>query len=268
MSGFGFEPGPYSQNDQEEGDLPSGWSEQKDDKGNTYYYPSDDQTKVTWDRPTQPPQANVVPSPQPSDPSNPSTQSDIVNRKFTDIELDIINRLSVDDPSRYVAIANNYDEAFEGLKEQMQTSKPQTFDLSIYTGRLTKIHKDLMSRLAVIKQKLVRFSEIESLSISLLDKLYAANELFKSVMTKLEDVNNDPTDYNALGAKIKELEDLIAEIEKYPGMESQAPVGGRKKRKTISRGKRNGKGKKTKRVRRTQTRKRNGGKCKCSLWGK
>ena len=263
----GYLPGPYSMNDQEEGELPSGWIETKDDKGNTYYYPSDDHTKVTWDRPTQSPQANVVAPPQPS---NPSNRPDIVNRKFTDIELDIINRLSVDDPSRYVAIANNYDEAFEGLKEQMQTSQPQTFDLSSYTERLTKIHTDLMSRLAVIKQKLVRFSEIESLSISLLDKLYAANELFKSVMTKLEDVNNDPTDYNALGAKIKELEDLIAEIEKYPGMESQAPVGGRKKRKTISRGKRNGKGKKTKRVRRTQTRKRKrkGGKCKCSLWNK
>jgi hypothetical protein len=203
-------------------------------------------------------------------PLQPSNQPDIVNRKFTDAELNTIHSLSVDDPSRYTAIANNYDEAFEGLKEQMQTPQQPTFDLSSYTERLTKIHTDLMSRLAVIKQKLVRLSEIESLSISLLDKLYAANELFKSVMTKLEDVNNDPTDYNALGAKIKELEDLIAEIEMYNGMGDQAPVGGRKKRKTISRGKRNGKGKKTKRVRRTQTRKRKrkGGKCKCSLWNK
>ena len=264
----GFVPGPYSNNDQEEEDieLPSGWGEKKDEEGKTYYYALGDHTQVTWDRP----KANVVAPPQPS---TPSDQPDIVNRKFTELELDTINRLSVDNPSRYVAIANNYDEAFEGLKVQLQTSQPPTFDLSSYTDRLTKIHADLMSRLAAIKQKLVRLSEIESLSVVLLEKLYAANELFKSVMTKLENVNNDPTEYEALGVKIKELEDLIAEIETYPGMGSQPSVGGRRRSKTknrISRGKRNSKGKKTKRVKRTKTRKikRRGGKCNCSLWSK
>jgi hypothetical protein len=196
-------------------------------------------------------------------------QPDIVNRKFTEPELDTINRLSVEDPSRYVAIANNYDEAFEGLKEQMQTPQPPTFDLSSYTERLTKIHADLMGRLEVIKQKLVRLSEIESLSISLLDKLYAANELFTSVSNKLNSENNDPTAYNALGAKITELEGLIAEIERYPGMGAQAPVGGRRKSKTKHR-KSRGKKTKTKRVKRTQTKKKKnkGRKCKCSLWNK
>jgi hypothetical protein len=202
-------------------------------------------------------------------PSQPFNQPDIVNRKFTDAELNTINRLSVDDPSRYVAIANNYDEAFEGLKQQVQTPQQPTFDLSSYTERLTKIHADLMGRLEVIKQKLVRLSEIESLSISLLDKLYAANELFTSVSNKLNSENNDPAAYNALGAKITELEGLIAEIERYPGMGAQAPVGGRRMSKTKHR-KSRGKNKKTKRVRRTQTRKRKrkGGKCKCSLWNK
>ena len=251
--------------------LPIGWERVYNESGVPYYYDVNNASNVVWERPTQSPQANVVaPPPQPS---TPSDQHDIVNRKFTDIELNTINSLSVDDPSRYLAIANNYDEAFEGLKEQMQTSQPQTFDLSSYTEKLTKIHAYLMSRLAVIKQKLDSLSKIESLSVSLLDKLYAANELFASVSNKLEDVNNDPTAYNALGAKIKELEDLIAEIEKYPGMGSQPPVGGRKKSKTkhrISRGKRNSNGKKTKRVKRTKTikRKRKGGKCKCSLWNK
>jgi hypothetical protein len=250
--------------------LPPGWEEVYNESGIPYYYDVNNQSNVVWERPTQSPQANVVAPPQPS---TPSDQPDIVNRKFTEIELETINRLSVDDPSRYVAIANNYDEAFEGLKEQMQTSQPQTFDLSSYTERLTKIHADLMSRLAVIKQKLVRLSEIESLSVSLLDKLYAANELFASVSNKLKSVNNDPTAYNALGAKITELEGLIAEIETYPGMGAQAPVGGRKKSKrryTNSHGKKNIKKTKTKRVKRLQTRKRKGkgGKCKCSLWAK
>ena len=256
----GFVPGPYSNNDQEEDiDLPPGW--EKDD---TYYDALDKQ--VTRDRP----QANVMAPPQPS---TPSDQPDIVNRKFTELELDTINRLPVESPEKYLAIANNYDEAFEGLKEQMQTSQPQTFDLSSYTDRLTKIQTDLMARLAVIKDKLDSLSKIESLSVSLLEKLYSANELFKSVMNKLEAVNNDPTAYNALGAKIKELEDLIAEIERYPGMGSQHSFGGRRRSKTKhrkSRGKRNSKGKKTKRVKRTKTikRKRRGGKCNCSLWAK
>jgi hypothetical protein len=200
-------------------------------------------------------------------PSQPSNQPDIVNRKFTDAELNTINSLSVDNPLRYLAIANNYDEAFEGLKEQIQTPQPPTFDLSSYTERLTKIHADLMARLAVIKEKLVRLSEIESLSISLLDKLYAANELFTSVSNKLNSENNDPTAYNALGAKITELEALIAEIERYPGMGAQAPAGGRKKSKRRyikSRGKKT----KTRRVKRRKTIKRKGGKCKCSLWSK
>ena len=202
-------------------------------------------------------------------PLQPSNQPDIDNRKFTDAELNTINRLSVEDASRYVAIANNYDEAFEGLKEQMQTPQQPTFDLSSYTDRLTKIHADLMARLAVIKEKLVRLSEIESLSISLLDKLYAANELFTSVSNKLNSENNDPTAYNALGAKITELEALIAEIETYPGMGAQARVGGRRRSKTKHR-KSRGKKTKTKRVKRTQTKKRKikGGKCKCSLWNK
>jgi len=225
----GYVPGPYSMNDPEE--MPS-----------------------------------VVP---PSQPSTPSDQPDIVNRKFTEAELDTINKLSVDDPAVYLAIAHNYDEAFDGLKQQVQTPQQPTFDLSSYTERLTKIHADLMARLAVIKEKLVRLSEIESLSISLLDKLYAANELFTSVSNKLNSENNDPTAYNALGAKITELEALIAEIETYPGMGAQAPVGGRRKSKTKHR-KSRGKKTKTKRVKRTQTKKRKikGGKCKCSLWNK
>ena len=240
----GYNGTSYSKDDKDI-EFPSGWDD------DTYYDALS-------------PQANVVAPPQPSE------QHDIVNRKFTDIELDTINRFSVDDPSHYVAIATNYDEAFEGLKEQMQTSQPQTFDLSSYTDRLTKIHADLISRLAVIKQKLDSLSKIESLSVSLLDKLYAANELFTSVSNKLGDINNDPTAYNALGAKITELETLIAEIERYPGMGSQPSVGGRRRSKTISRGKRNSKGKKTKRVKRTKTskRKRKGGKCNCSLWTK
>ena len=250
--------------------LPRGWVEEKDGDGNPYYYALDDHTQVTRVRPTKSPKANIV---EPLQPSTPSDQPDIVNRKFTELELDTINRLSVDDPSRYIAIANNYDEAFEGLKEQMQTSQPETFDLSSYTDRLTKIHADLISRLAVIKQKLDSLSKIESLSVSLLDKLYAANELFTSVSSKLGDINNDPTAYNALGAKITELETLIAESERYPGMGSQLPVGGRKKSKTKhrkSRGNKNSKGKKTKRVKRTKTikRKGRGGKCNCSLWAK
>ena len=246
----GYNGTSYSKDDKDI-ELPSGWDD------DTYYDALS-------------PQANVVAPPQPS---TPSEQPDIVNRKFTELELNTINRLSVDDPSRYVAIANNYDEAFQGLKVQLQTSQPPTFDLSSYTDRLTKIHADLISRLAVIKQKLDSLSKIESLSVVLLEKLYAANELFTSVSNKLGDINNDPTAYNALGAKITELETLIAEIERYPGMGSQASVGGRRSSKTkhrISRGKRNSKGKKTKRVKRTKTskRKRKGGKCNCSLWAK
>jgi hypothetical protein len=217
-----------------------------------------------------------VAPPPPPNPSQPQTQSqpsnpeEAVNRPFTDEELDTIDNFSVANPSRYVAIANTYDEAFDEFKNQIETSQPQTFDLSTYTARLTKFHEELLSRLSRIKEKLDSLSKVEGLSVSLVDKLYAARELFKSASDKLGAVNNDPTEYEALGKKITELEALIADIDTYPGIKA---VGGKsKKRRTKkqrkSRSNKNkNKNKKTKKGKRMRTKKRGRwGGSKCGLW--
>ena len=253
--------------------LPPGWEEVYNESGIPYYYAKDDESNVVWERPTESPVAKVAPPPppNPSQPQNqPSNPEEAVNRPLTEEELDTINKFSVADSSRYVAIANTYDEAFDELKNQIQTSQPQTFDLSTYTARLTKFHEELLSRLSRIKEKLDSLSKIEGLSISLVDKLYAARELFKSASEKLGSVNNDPAEYEALGKKITELEAVIAEIDTYPGIKA---VGGKsKKRRTKKQRKTRGnknKNKKTKKGKRTRTKKRGRrGGSKCGLWRK
>jgi hypothetical protein len=256
--------------------LPQGWVEVFNQDGIPYYYAEDDDTNVVWERPTESPQAKVTPPPPPN-PSQPQTQSqpsnsgeEAVNRPFTEEEKDTINSFSVADPSRYVAIADTYDDAFDELKDKIQTSQPQSFDLSTYTARLTKFHEELLSRLSRIKEKLDNLSKVEGLSVSLVDKLYAARELFKSASDKLGAVNNDPTEYEALGKKITELEALIAEIDTYPGI--KATGGKSKKRRTKkqrkSRSNKNkNKNKKTKKGKRMRTKKRGRlGGSKCGLW--
>jgi len=252
--------------------LPPGWEEVYTESGIPYYFAKDDDTNVVWERPTESPQSKVAPLPPPnpsqsqSQPSNPVEEA--VNRPFTEEEKDTINSFSVADPSRYVAIADTYDDAFDELKDKIQTSQPQSFDLSTYTARLTKFHEELLSRLSRIKEKLDSLSKIEGLSVSLMDKLYAARELFKSATDKLGAVNNDPTEYEALGKKITELEAIIAEIDTYPGI--KATGGKSKKRRTKkqmkSRGNKN-KNKKTKKGKRMRTKKRGRrGGSKCGLW--
>lgn len=215
---------------------------------------------------------------QPQQPQNMQPVVDIstlVNRQLTDQEIETIRKMN--NGQTLIDGLVQYDSGFEELKNRIGTAQPQPFDLSDYTRRLEAFHVILVEKLSIIKDKLDRLSLLEGLSGSLVQKLNDAKELFKSATTKLAAaaVQNDPTAYNALGAKIKELEDLISEIYRYPGMEVQPAVGGRKKSKTKhrkSRGKKNIKRTKTKtrRVKRTKTRKRkrNGGKCNCSLWSK
>ena len=253
--------------------LPPGWEKIYNESGIPYYYATDDESNVVWERPTESPKAKVAPPPPPqSTPSQPPNPEEAVNRPFTEEELDTIDNFSVANPSRYVAIANTYDEAFDELKNQIQTSQPQTFDLSTYTARLTKFHEELLSRLSRIKEKLDSLSKIEGLSMSLVDKLYAARELFKSASEKLGSVNNDPAEYEALGKKITELEAVIAEIDTYPGIKAvggKSKKGRTKKQRKTGGNKNKNKNKKTKKGKRTRTKKRGRrGGSKCGLWRK
>lgn len=292
--------------------LPDGWIEVIDENsGNPYWYDKNDMTDPVWDRPTKP--APKLPSgwakvkgdngvyyhnsitgntqsafPVVGDAwDTPLTSSDVVqqpqnmqpvvdisslvNRQLTEREIETIRKMN--NGQTLLDGLGQYDAGFDELKNRIGAAQPLPFDLSVYTKRLEEFRITLIAKLAIIKEKLERLSLLEGLSDSLIQKLNAAKELFKSATNKLASagVQNKPEEYEALGKKIKELEDLIAEIDTYNGMRTQHLVGGRKKSKTKHR-KSRGKNKKTKRVKRTQTRKRKikrrGGKCNCSLWSK
>ena len=259
--------------------LLDGWEKVKGDGGSVYFrnrLSGKTQTEFpvlgqAFDDQHLPRDVGVLqPQQQPQNVQSVVDISTLVNRQLTEQEIETIRKMNngqtlVDDLAQY-------DAGFDELKNSIGAAQPLPFDLSSYTKRLEDFRITLIAKLAIIKEKLERLSLLEGLSDSLIKKLNAAKELFKSATNKLASagVQNKPEEYEALGAKIRELETLIAEIETYNGMGSQPSVGGRRRSKTISRGKRNSKGKKTKRVKRTKTskRKRKGGKCKCSLWAK
>lgn len=262
--------------------LPTGWEKVKGDGGSVYFYnkvSGRTQTEFplsgqAFDDQHLPINVGVVQPQQPQQPQNVQPLVDIsslVNRPLTEQEIETIRKMN--NGETLVDGLVQYDAGFDELKNSIGAAQPLPFDLSSYTKRLEELRITLIAKLAIIKEKLERLSLLEGLSDSLIQKLNAAKELFKSATNKLASagVQNKPEEYEALGAKIKVLEDLIAEIETYNGMGAQPSVGGRKnskRRYTKSRAKRNSKGKKTKRVKRLKTRKRNGGKCNCSLWGK
>ena len=271
-------------------ELPSGWERVKGDGGKVYYRnkiskKTQDEFPVAgqaFDAEHLPRDVGVFEEqqqqPPPQQPQNMQPVVDIsslVNRQLTEQEIETIRKMN--NGQNLVDGLVQYDAGFDELKNSIGAAQPLPFDLSGYTKRLEEFRVTLIAKLAIIKEKLERLSLLEGLSDSLIQKLNAAKELFKSATNKLASagVQNKPEEYEALGAKITELEGLIAEIETYPGMGAQAPAGagagagGRRKSKTKHR-KSRGKNKKTKRVKRTQTRKRKikGGKCKCSLWNK
>jgi hypothetical protein len=267
-------------------ELPSGWERVKDDRGAVYYHNKiSKKTQKEFPVPGQAFDADHLPSdvgvfeeqqqqPPPQQPQNMQPVVDIsslVNRQLTEQEFETIRKMN--NGQNLVDGLVQYDAGFDELKNSIGAAQPLPFDLSGYTKRLEEFRVTLIAKLAIIKEKLERLSLLEGLSDSLIQKLNAAKELFKSATNKLASagVQNKPEEYESLGAKITELETLIADIETYNGMgaQSQSSVGGRRKSKTKHR-KSRGKNKKTKRVRRTQTikRKRKGGKCNCSLWSK
>jgi hypothetical protein len=266
--------------------LPSGWEKVKGNDGAVYYHNKiSNKTQKEFPVAGQAFDVDHLPSdvgvfeeqqqqPPPQQPQNMQPVVDIsslVNRQLTEQEIETIRKMN--NGQNLVDGLVQYDAGFDELKNSIGAAQPLPFDLSGYTKRLEEFRVTLIAKLAIIKEKLERLSLLEGLSDSLIQKLNAAKELFKSATNKLASagVQNKPEEYEALGAKITELETLIADIETYNGMgaQSQSSVGGRRKSKTKHR-KSRGKNKKTKRVRRTQTikRKRKGGKCKCSLWNK
>jgi hypothetical protein len=267
-------------------ELPSGWERVKGDDGAVYYHNKiSNKTQKEFPVPGQAFDVDHLPSdvgvfeepqqqPPPQQPQNMQPVVDIsslVNRQLTEQEIETIRKMN--NGQNLVDGLVQYDAGFDELKNSIGAAQPLPFDLSGYTKRLEEFRVTLIAKLAIIKEKLERLSLLEGLSDSLIQKLNAAKELFKSATNKLASagVQNKPEEYEALGAKITELETLIADIETYNGMgaQSQSSVGGRRKSKTKQR-KSRGKNKKTKRVTRRQTRKRKikGGKCKCSLWNK
>uniref|UniRef100_A0A6C0E655 WW domain-containing protein n=1 Tax=viral metagenome TaxID=1070528 RepID=A0A6C0E655_9ZZZZ len=264
--------------------LPSGWEKVKGNDGKVYYLnkiskKTQDEFPVAgqaFDAEHLPRDVGVFEEPPqqppPQQPQNMQPVVDIsslVNRQLTEQEIETIRKMN--NGQALVDGLVQYDAGFDELKNSIGAAQPLPFDLSGYTKRLEEFRVTLIAKLAIIKEKLERLSLLEGLSDSLIQKLNAAKELFKSATNKLASagVQNKPEEYEALGEKITELETLIAEIDTYNGMGAHAPVGGRRKSKTKHR-KSRGKKTKTKRVKRTQTRKRkrNGGKCKCSLWNK
>jgi hypothetical protein len=241
--------------------LPSGWAKVKGDGGAVYYH--NNTTNKTqndfplegqaWDTPLTSSDVGEVQQPQNVQPV--VDISSLVNRELTDQEIETIRKMN--NGETLINGLVQYDSGFNELKNRIGTAQPQPVDLSGYTRRLEAFRVLLLEKLSIIKDKLDRLSLLEELSGHLVQKLNDAKELFKSAITKLDaaSVQNNTADYEALGKKITELEGLIAEIERYPGMGAQTRVGGRRRSKTKHR-KSRGKNKKTKRVKRTQTKKR------------
>ena len=241
--------------------LPSGWAKVKGDNGVYYHNITTGNTQSAfpvvgnaWDTHLprdvgvfQPQQQHVLDIPMPD------------NTLLNETERALISSMQ-DGPALLTKI-DEYDAEFEKLKVLLASPDAHPFDLSVYTAKLEDFRVLLIEKLESLKTRIDSLSNLAGLSVSLIKKLDEAKAAYQSVITKLSVVNN-PDQYKALGVKIAELETLINGI--------NAPVGGRRRSKTISRGKRNSKGKKTKRVKRTKTRKikRRGGKCNCSLWSK
>ena len=184
------------------------------------------------------------------------------NTKLTEEERELIT--SMKNGENLVKEIDEYDAEFEKMKDLIESHEAQPFNLSGYTAKLDSFRVLLIEKLFFLQKKLTSLSKIEDLSPSLIQKLSEATALYKYVTINLSVVNTS-AEYKALGDKIADLEVLVNQL-------NSLAVGGRKKSKTKSRGKRNNKGKKTKtkRVKRTKTRKikRKGGKCNCSLWFK
>lgn len=287
----GFNPGPYSQNDQ----LPYQWSEEVDAEGNTFYSYKNGERKTSefpkiaggWveyaDKDGIPYFANATTGqttytfpllgdafPVEFNSGVSSNQEQAIQQQpvldipmpdniiLTETERALIN--SMQDGAALLVKIDEYDGEFEKLKGLLASPEAQPFNLSVYTEKLEAFRLLLIEKLKSLKDRIVSISNLAGLSTSLIKKLEQAKAAYQSIAAKLSAATN-PAEYKALGVKIAELERLLDD--------SPPSVGGRRRSKTKHR-KYRGKKTKTKRVKRTKTRKikRKGGKCNCSLWSK